>query len=459
MRRNIILCLDGTWNNTSIEKVGKQGKPVLKPTNVLKMARAALPVISGKHSQIIFYQVGVGASVKYDGLPNKLLYRADSFLGGAFGAGFQAKVEDAANFLFNNYQQGDGIFITGFSRGAAVARALVRFLDWMGFILDKRDVYYLPYFLREFFRAKGRGNGKAYLDQLIQQNIDVDKDEIDESDSIDLVEPEASQNTTFEITTTDNKVVSVSNQLRVSDPRPHFSPVLSFKVDLLAVYDTVLSLRSRLFSRDPFPFLNQQDVPKCVVRALHAIAIDESRADFLPTIWTRSPSGTSLEQRWFSGVHSNIGGSYAHDGLANCALQWFASEMTSAEVALDHKFLQNYGAWAGDLMYQSDSKMWSFLDSLRGINGERNLIQADKAAASHCKPVLSYTVFERMLLVPSPDKTLTEPYRPQNLIEYIRYKKFDVDQIIALYHAQHAGIKDETKKREALTMLLDEIMT
>lgn len=29
-----------------------------------------------------------------------------------------------------------------------------------------------------------------------------------------------------------------------------------------------------------------------------------------------------LEQRWFAGVHSNVGGGYANEGLSNIALQW-----------------------------------------------------------------------------------------------------------------------------------------
>ncbi|HEY2737209.1 MAG TPA: DUF2235 domain-containing protein [Thermoanaerobaculia bacterium] len=53
---------------------------------------------------------------------------------------------------------------------------------------------------------------------------------------------------------------------------------------------------------------------KCVQHARQALAIDEVRYDFRPEIWRGNRDGQTLEQRWFAGVPSNVGGGYVDDG-------------------------------------------------------------------------------------------------------------------------------------------------
>ncbi len=60
-------------------------------------------------------------------------------------------------------------------------------------------------------------------------------------------------------------------------------------------------------------------------RACHAVAIREHRAEFVPTLWEQAqppPPGQILEQVWFSGAHSGVGGGYEQCGLSDVALQW-----------------------------------------------------------------------------------------------------------------------------------------
>jgi Uncharacterized alpha/beta hydrolase domain (DUF2235) len=71
---------------------------------------------------------------------------------------------------------------------------------------------------------------------------------------------------------------------------------------------------------------------------LHAMAVDEMRRPFAPAIWTRRkgdpPLDAAVEQVWFAGSHSNVGGGYRHCGLSDLALTWMiarASELTSLE--------------------------------------------------------------------------------------------------------------------------------
>jgi hypothetical protein len=63
---------------------------------------------------------------------------------------------------------------------------------------------------------------------------------------------------------------------------------------------------------------------------LHAIAVDEHRRPFVPTFWTilkgEEPKG-HVEQTWFAGAHSNVGGGYSDSGLSDEALIWMIARV------------------------------------------------------------------------------------------------------------------------------------
>jgi uncharacterized protein (DUF2235 family) len=81
---------------------------------------------------------------------------------------------------------------------------------------------------------------------------------------------------------------------------------------------------------------------KKIVKARHALAIDDERATFHPVLWdenqtntepsgaARITSGEQLLQVWFTGVHSNVGGGYPDDSLANISLAWMMAEAKDA---------------------------------------------------------------------------------------------------------------------------------
>nr|MDQ3283595.1 DUF2235 domain-containing protein [Acidobacteriota bacterium] len=78
--------------------------------------------------------------------------------------------------------------------------------------------------------------------------------------------------------------------------------------------------------------------------ACHALAIDERRGPFRPTLWDYEPGAESkLEQVWFAGVHSDIGGGYEQAGLSDIALQWMLDKASSpqAGLALDAEVLEH----------------------------------------------------------------------------------------------------------------------
>ena len=77
-----------------------------------------------------------------------------------------------------------------------------------------------------------------------------------------------------------------------------------------------------------------------VRNAYHAIAIDERRRPFKPTLWIRQDDAEeqTLEQVWFAGVHSDVGGGYSETGLSEIPLLWMADKAGACGLAFkpDH---------------------------------------------------------------------------------------------------------------------------
>ena len=335
--RRLIACMDGTWNSTYVPKKRSDHYSVVKPSNVLKLARAVLPRDPATNrEQVVYYDIGVGALATYPGLPNKLLHLSDKLLGGGRGAGFEGNVEDALCFLAFNHRPGDDVFIFGFSRGAATAQAATRFIDWAGGLPTKRDSYYLPALFRIYVETRGK---RPFASVLAQINDARAKERVRR------------------------------------DPLGAFTPI---NVVLLGVWDTVIAMGSRAkipgkagsrsFHIGPQP-------PRCAAHACQALAIDELRVEFRPEIWDSPQPGQTLHQHWFAGVHSNIGGGYVDDRLANLTFEWMCEHARVHGLALDDAFARYYRGYAQDQQYRSDSlgyRIWDLLPGRRG-HGPRQL--------------------------------------------------------------------------------------
>ncbi len=82
-------------------------------------------------------------------------------------------------------------------------------------------------------------------------------------------------------------------------------------VEMLGVWDTVKTTTDEDF--------NDNDLPGCVVAGYHAMAIDEKRKFFPVVEWKKT---MKIRQKWFSGVHCDVGGGYEECGLSDIALKW-----------------------------------------------------------------------------------------------------------------------------------------
>jgi hypothetical protein len=70
--------------------------------------------------------------------------------------------------------------------------------------------------------------------------------------------------------------------------------------------------------------------------AYHALSIDETREPFKPTLWTSDDAGhgQTVEQVWFSGVHTEVGGGSNDSGLSDIALLWLVEKAKACGLAV-----------------------------------------------------------------------------------------------------------------------------
>jgi uncharacterized protein (DUF2235 family) len=260
------------------------------------MAQAISPIDKEGISQLIYYHPGVGTG-------NWL----DQKLGGGFGVGLSANVRSAYSFLADNFRYGDEIFIFGFSRGAFTARSLSGLVSLVG-LLEKPDMEYFQK-IYDIYRSR------KYRDALVRGT------------------DEAAIRTAFRTLFPEGEANGKNKQLldAINNSRPT-------NIFFLGVWDTVGSLGM------PWPFswlggwkykFHNTDLSENIVYAYHALAIDERRRPFKPTLWTRTKRPAAarkqiLEQVWFVGCHSNIGGGYDDAGLSDTAFLWMASKAAAA---------------------------------------------------------------------------------------------------------------------------------
>jgi uncharacterized protein (DUF2235 family) len=281
-----------------------------RPTNVTKLARSVLPATAGGMPQVVFYSDGVGTSGG-----------VDRFTGGAFGRGIEDNVRNLYRAIVYNYVPGDEIFLFGFSRGAFTVRTLAGFMNFAG-LVEKDDDYYVPELYACYESSQGPGT-----DQW-----------------------------------------TVANR-KVSGTRP--CP----PIKMIGVWDTVGALGApgflgQIFNKSKYQY-HQIGLFGAIQNAFHALAIDEQRKPFAPNIWTRPPDWQGhLVQAWFAGVHSNVGGGYTPDGLANEALHWIVDEATKLGLEVDKNYLRPFQPHHDSFLADSMTKAYRLL----GIN-ERALGQ------------------------------------------------------------------------------------
>jgi uncharacterized protein (DUF2235 family) len=138
--KNIVICLDGTGN-----QLKAKGN-----TNVVRLYE--MLDLSEPTKQIAYYDPGVG-TFSAQGAWTPIGRRVTKLAGLAFGYGLRTNLGEAYTYLMQNYQDGDRLFIFGFSRGAYTARALAGFLKAAG-LLRVGSENLVPYAVGVYARNK-----------------------------------------------------------------------------------------------------------------------------------------------------------------------------------------------------------------------------------------------------------------------------------------------------------------
>lgn len=254
MSKNIVVFSDGT---------GQEGGTGVN-SNVYRLFNM---VVDRSPDQIAFYDRGLGTGWR-------------RITGSVAGMGISRNILECYEFLFDNFESGDEIYLFGFSRGAATVRSLTGLLHLFGILPKSR-----PELLRRAYRIyKTRERAKR------------------ERAAEDFV-------------------------------RRHHT--MWCKVRFLGVWDTVaalgLPIRTLSVLLDRIPWFRHSfhdlRLSESVVHARQALAIDDERRIFHPLLWDADiGDGQTVKQVWFCGMHTDVGGGYEKHQLSDLALEWMTRE-------------------------------------------------------------------------------------------------------------------------------------
>ncbi len=325
MGKNIVICIDGTENQIEINI-----------SNVLKVYRVARQT----SKQVVYYDQGIGTI----GLQNTWKSAEQErirFKDSAFGQSLDQKVIGAYEFLVSHYEDGDKIYLFGFSRGAYAVRALA---------------------------------GMIYLVGLLKP---------------DQVNLSGSAYTAYKDASLNDDEAEAWNFKRISKAR-------TIGIEFLGIWDTVSSV-FRPDNENPWGYTRQKlkytENSPAVKIVRHAMAIDERRRMFRVERWLREweyksnphSQGERREQDvkevWFAGSHSDVGGGYERENsaLSQIPFLWMVKEAEAAGLDINERMRKHVGGikrWSDNtkhtypapshlgMMHDSMTAKWKFLEYL-----------------------------------------------------------------------------------------------
>ncbi|KAK4893498.1 hypothetical protein LTR27_008180 [Elasticomyces elasticus] len=284
--KRLILCEDGTWLNSDS---GSLKGTLDIPSNVTRLSRAIKSMSSDGIPQVVYYHYGVGAG---SGVVDKLM--------GATGSGLAEIVREGYQFVATNWVPGDELFIFGFSRGAFTARAIAGLIGEIG-VLTRDGLPFFPEIFRDVENKHDDNYGPKHPDIPFP----------DKPSALDPRYVDELRRRRYTHLDVPIKVVGVFDTVgSLGTPKIGWLQRLGLQSSAmkeLSFYDTSLS--------------------NCIEYAFQALALDERRYSFQPTLWEKfEDNDTVLRQVWFPGAHSNIGGGYEEQQMATITLAWMMAQ-------------------------------------------------------------------------------------------------------------------------------------
>ncbi|NML48346.1 DUF2235 domain-containing protein [Ramlibacter sp. G-1-2-2] len=294
--KNIVICCDGTWNTPDERHDG-----VPTPTNVVRIFNAVAAADAKGTQQHRYYHPGVGTDGTW----------WDKAVGGGTGAGLDRNIMSAYRELCDWYAPDDAIYLFGFSRGAYTVRSLAGFISHCGLLktqgLAEADVW-------------------ARIERLFQNGY--------------------------------RRQIESREQHSWADYAFHANGD-AVPIRFLGVWDTVgaLGIPEDMAVLNLLDKLQDHTFHDTVLGthiqvARHAVALDELRASFQPTLWD-APATVDAQQVWFAGVHSDVGGGYPETGLSDGTLAWMLAEAGRAGLAFTAGMVGQVKPSVQDVLHES----------------------------------------------------------------------------------------------------------
>lgn len=392
-RKRLALFFDGTWNTPESE------------TNVWELYQLLSDTGADGVPQVKLYDPGVGT------------HWYDRLSGGAFGAGLPANVRQGYAWLAKNYTPGDEVFLFGFSRGAFTARSLAGFIARCGLLKPGA-----PMTVEQAFDRYRRGDAVRPIYDLLYLQRHGET-------HFDPEEQTLLQHTLYQ-----------RNLIK-----------------MVGVWDTVGSIGLPLgnipgVSSLSFHFLNTH-LSRIVQHSYQALALDEQRKPYWAILWTnyalKAPAAGEpvrtddrmVEQRWFAGAHSNVGGGYQNDLLPQRPRAWlqekaiecglaFRSRVAVTDADLDQKprdsyaeFLRPLWQWLAFLKTCQRYVRWVMSDPVDKPEHKKNGQMVPAGRVQTVNERIDLSVFRRCQRYAD--------YRPPNLREWATRKGLELAKIIA----------------------------
>lgn len=349
LTRKIAIFFDGTRNNVEAN------------TNVKRLH--SLVSLQSKPFITTLYIEGVGVG--------------QDVLGAGAGVGFQSRVVLAYNFLRNNYHTGDKIYIFGFSRGAYQARALTSMLQYVGLpdrpptpsnaalfeyqiaqanilFTDMKEGFYNRRYPCKIAEVRSSPETRLLLkkEPLFEKEPQFEKEEQFKSRRVHVLGLwdtvgalgggvigwpgrmlDKAKINAFRVDV-DNPNVRYGDQLRNVD---NVFQAVSLDDDREWIFTPLLVTRQHLLSNKRLPSFNEH-MAKILYDCKRDNTPDVDFSDETIDALEELPAGTHpyIQEVWFSGAHSDVGGGYPDTDLPGVSLNWMIEML--AEVDDNDKF-------------------------------------------------------------------------------------------------------------------------
>jgi uncharacterized protein (DUF2235 family) len=286
----------------------------------------------------------------------------DRILGGALGWGLDDNIINIYRWLVRQYEPDDELWLFGFSRGAYTARSVAGLLRNCGIVRQERHI------------------GRA-MEIYRQRDNGPDTDEA----------------------------------VRFRKRYAH-----DVRVKFIGVWDTVGSLGIPTTGINLRHRFHDVRLSSFVQNARHAVAIDEQRRPFEPTLWNNDDH-PSLKQAWFVGAHSNVGGGLEDERLSDIALHWMMGEAQACGLGLRCEDQAENNPRAEGEIHYSHGGIYQFRARRRLIENRWNQVIHNSAIAR---------------------LDADETYQPSNLIEAIDHELPTITSTPCTVHADESQDED-----------------